>query len=133
MWSFEPVKAWRAWRWDGAELYGVRQAWPGPDLVAECQHCPEAPGFFCACGIYAVKSRSDLSGFGPLDRSGVVVGRVELTGVVIEHEKGYRAQRARIVDLSAPDVTMGMALKDRYGCVVRVDDPEFWKRAGLYG
>ena len=35
----------------------------------------------------------------PGDTSGVVMGRVELAGKVIEHEWGYRAERARIAEL----------------------------------
>jgi hypothetical protein len=36
---------------------------------------------------------------GPGSTSGVVMGRVELAGKIIEHEWGYRAERARIAEL----------------------------------
>lgn len=47
----------------------------------------------CTCGIYAVRSTARLPG-----RPSVhVVARVELEGRVLEGERGYRAERARLV------------------------------------
>jgi hypothetical protein len=60
----------------------------------------EAPGEGCACGIYALKSLPDLiasAGMGWLGET--VLGRVELAGKIIEHDTGYRAERARVVEL----------------------------------
>lgn len=72
-----------------------------------------APDEGCTCGFYATKSRDDspslewvvmaqaansrtrASGEG----TGVVFGRVDLAGKVIEHDLGYRAERARIAEL----------------------------------
>ena len=45
------------------------------------------------CGFYALKSVTDAFRMsGRIDRT--VIGRVKLAGKVIEHEFGYRAQRA---------------------------------------
>jgi hypothetical protein len=41
----------------------------------------------------------DLSSMLVLSAPGVVLGRVELAGKVIEHSLGYRAERARIAEL----------------------------------
>lgn len=67
------------------------------------------PDELCSCGFYALKELDpDLlilarAGFQVHDgRDGskrIVIGRVELAGKVIEHERGYRAERARIVEL----------------------------------
>lgn len=67
------------------------------------------PDELCSCGFYALKELDpDLlilarAGFRVHDgRDGskrIVIGRVELAGKVIEHERGYRAERARIVEL----------------------------------
>jgi hypothetical protein len=48
-------------------------------------------------GIYASKLRPEIR-WPPSARASwpLVVGRVALWGVVIEHEKGYRAENARI-------------------------------------
>jgi hypothetical protein len=68
-----------------------------------------APGEDCSCGFYAMKElhphlvqlivlaqKTQLDGRVP---GKFVLGRVELAGKVIEHDHGYRAERARIVEL----------------------------------
>ena len=54
------------------------------------------PGEDCSCGFYAMKELSSMLGF---LAPGVVLGRVELAGKVIECSLGYRAERARIAEL----------------------------------
>lgn len=68
-----------------------------------------APDEDCTCGFYAVKLLSQLArpvAFGTSEsgvnqgvESGIVLGRVELAGKIIEHDYGYRAERARIAEL----------------------------------
>lgn len=66
-----------------------------------------APDEGCTCGFYALKSVDDaaimVSFRRPrtevLEPHGVVLGRVELAGKVIEHDRGFRAERARVADL----------------------------------
>jgi DNA-binding CsgD family transcriptional regulator len=68
----------------------------------------------CTCGFYAMNELarlvavaplplSVLSGIIPIEDSDeddmMVMGRVELAGKVIEHDYGYRAERARIAEL----------------------------------
>jgi hypothetical protein len=79
-----------------------------------------APDEGCSCGFYATKSRDDSPSLewvvtaqaeNSLSRasegtSGVVFGRVDLAGKVIEHDLGYRAERARIMEL-IPTTTDG--------------------------
>ena len=77
-------------------------SWDGP-----IRH--RAPGEGCSCGFYAMKEldgqllRVAAAAAHGVDRIGTedvaVLGRVELAGKVIEHELGYRAERARIVEL----------------------------------
>jgi hypothetical protein len=61
-----------------------------------CSPPHPAPQEGCSCGFYALKAV-------PLDMScggsDFVFGRVELAGKVIEHDFGYRAERARIAEL----------------------------------
>jgi len=55
-----------------------------------------APDERCTCGFYAVKEfRSVPEPYG----CEVVLGKVAIAGKVIEHSHGYRAERARILEL----------------------------------
>jgi len=64
------------------------------------------------CGIYAAKSLDLAASYLPpalrkiygvqLTRTRCVIGKVALWGVVIEHEKGYRAQYAKPLSLHVP-------------------------------
>jgi len=87
--------------WDGAA-----SGW----VFASCDICGHVqPNEDCTCGFYAVKLLTQLlpplplrafaSGVNQAVESGVVLGRVELAGKIIEHEYGYRAERARIAEL----------------------------------
>lgn len=74
---------------------------------AESLH--DAPGERCSCGFYAMKELHphllQLVAFAQRhemttrSQGTFVLGRVELAGKVIEHARGYRAERARIVEL----------------------------------
>ncbi len=91
---------------------GSPVVWPGGRRIDRLafrseHHVPEEA---CSCGFYALKELDpDLlilarHGFPIGDAEDgseqhVVIGRVELAGKVIEHERGYRAERARIVEL----------------------------------
>jgi hypothetical protein len=72
------------------------------------------PGEGCSCGFYAMKT---LGGMLSLSGTGFILGRVELAGKVIEYTEGYRAERARIVELipSAPNDRSAMRLALQLG------------------
>lgn len=55
----------------------------------------DAPGLECTCGFYAVTNREKVS-----DGYGMVDLEVELSGRVIVHESGYRAQHQRVLRAS---------------------------------
>jgi hypothetical protein len=119
-----PILAYRIWGVD--ELGNVlsmngRLRWPESTWVyARCRsnrddprlaspsHRPPAEG--CSCGIYAVKTLGDLweavglGLFAKLEgrrpsQHPWAVGVVELAGKVIEHDIGYRSERARIAGI----------------------------------
>jgi hypothetical protein len=73
------------------------RCWPGRrsrfDPLAPTTHT--APSLDCRCGIYALKDPASLDW--PLDGGLCVEGAVELSGTVLEGERGYRGQRARVV------------------------------------
>jgi hypothetical protein len=100
-----------------ADWFGATRGWVSarcpigcdPDLTGDAAvhfAIPHVvPGERCSCGFYAMKeldpqlvvTASQPATFG---MEGVLVlGRVELAGKVIEHDRGYRAERARIVEL----------------------------------
>lgn len=82
--------------WVGSSCYRNDHPWHRP---------PEEE---CSCGIHAVPTVDLLLGrFAPLmgDATGQVMGRVELAGKIIEHEYGYRAEKARIAELIALEGT----------------------------
>lgn len=116
--GIQPIVAYRLWTYvltkRGASLHsltceGIRPCpWEdaGPGwVVASCTEMQghAAPANQCSCGVYAVPSIPELlSHAEPFERGdgvGAVMGRVELAGKVIEHQRGYRAERARIVGL----------------------------------
>jgi hypothetical protein len=78
------------------------------------------PGEDCSCGFYAMKELNSMLG---LSGPGVVLGRVELAGEVIEYTLGYRAERARIAELiivagdrrSAEELALRLELPLRLG------------------
>jgi hypothetical protein len=120
--AIEPIVAYRAWRCEVREgrpiLHSVseRAEWDPGWMHAEClprgprsRRRPEAdhevPAEGCTCGVYALKELSPVMlPFAPPFRSVVpmppfLVGKVQLAGKVIEHEDGYRAERARIAEI----------------------------------
>jgi hypothetical protein len=109
-WSPDLIEAWRVWTWNGRVLKGsFEHDWPTHRMRADCVVCAEPPGWDCPCGIYAIKDRGLL----PLPRRGcVIIGKVMLSGRVVEHEDGYRASQARITEVWAddPETTWRLAL-----------------------
>jgi hypothetical protein len=69
----------------------------------------EVPSETCSCGFYSLKELDLAVALATLFRhmpthgrkmiGQVVLGRIQLSGKVIEHDSGYRAERARIAEL----------------------------------
>jgi hypothetical protein len=80
--------------------------WPaGHPLHAACgtrHHV--APDEACSCGVHAAGSFADLDELGYFDRAGnaIAVGTVALWGLVVESERGWRAQHAYPCELWLP-------------------------------
>jgi hypothetical protein len=105
-WSPTPVLGYRLWAWNEGEMHGVRARWDGPRMAAECGtardrvEVPHSDGRCgrLGCGIYAAKDlRRLLEEFAPALKSAFVAGLVELTGKVVEHDRGYRGAEATVV------------------------------------
>ena len=101
-WSPTPVLGFRFWYVFSGCLQGVRQTWLRPEMEAQCaRQGPGAPhtGGGCRCGIYALKASEGLPRPGRVRMrpgAGLALGVVALSGVVVEHELGYRAARAEV-------------------------------------
>jgi hypothetical protein len=112
-WSPGPIVGWRVWTWEEGMLRGYAVGWPLPSLLAKCPTCPKIPGWDHSCGIYASKQESWLRPMGPSQ----VLGTVELSGRVIEHDCGYRAERADIAHLWVVDSELEEEVRRRYPTV----------------
>jgi len=112
-----PLVGWRIW-YVGADAAGPTLVspvapctWPSRSaMTAACRHgCDEVPSWTCTCGLYAAKdidlalvlAAGVLTSTSPGDSmpATAIVGKVELAGKVIEHDRGYRAERARVVEI----------------------------------
>jgi hypothetical protein len=108
--SREWVGASRGWASATCAVAGMPAAPPRTQLDWFDRPRPHSvPGEDCSCGFYAMKElhphlvqlvsfaqKAQLDGRVP---GRFILGRVELAGKVIEHDDGYRAERARIVEL----------------------------------
>jgi hypothetical protein len=121
--GISPIDAYRYWPYEldglggrlGEHVGGLlgedRSAWEGASssrwVKASCrpygmvQSIHEAPLETCTCGFYAIKALLTLLSMLSLrdDAAGAVLGKVQLAGKIVEHEHGYRAERARIAEL----------------------------------
>ncbi len=124
----EALIGWRVWlvveTRAGLRLSSVihEETWPlGGELVARCRgEGHSAPHESCACGIHAAREPATVLTYlrgrdGPRT-VGRVLGRVLLWGRVVEHEAGWRAERASPLELVSGDpafsgLAMGRAPK----------------------
>ncbi len=144
----EPIVAWRQWQLvpdaDGPMLASLtgRGLWWTADLMAECRvhrssvqsqraWFPAAaghrvPDLDCTCGIYALK---DLSLWRRLLGPGLIAhGPVALSGRVIEGERGFRAERARIIG----PLRIGVYCRSGGGNYRTLDPPSILCDAGSF-
>ena len=108
-WSPIPLRGFRVWRIESEAVWGNQLSWPEPRLESRClrsvpgEDIPHSLGR-CgppACGIYALKDLDFFpAGVASCEMRDMAVGVVALAGKVVEHELGYRAQRASVVALA---------------------------------
>lgn len=102
-WSPWPIQAFRMWGVTNSGLVGMFQRWHTPEMEAVCSKLPLNPDVphtdgRCGepqCGIYAAKRPEAVLESVPPE-GGWALGLVSMSGKVVEHEFGYRAQRARV-------------------------------------
>jgi hypothetical protein len=144
--GIEPIEAYRTWGYvirleQGiAELrslnsgdpwhagWNVAMCWPPPaGRPQDSAHAAPLEG--CTCGFYATKKPVAIDptvGFRSTPGTGLIMGKVALSGKVIEHERGYRAEKARVVELYALPgrETVAELLANRYDATVSVQEIE---------
>lgn len=121
VWSPWPVHAYRLWGVTTSGLVGMVEKWPAPYLEATCTKLPLNPDVphtdgRCAepqCGIYATKRPEALIADVPRD-GGWAIGLVALTGKVVEHDEGYRAQHADVVAIVVHHDGRVLAAEERH-------------------
>lgn len=105
-WSPEPIVGYRVWNVWRDRIAGFHSVWRTPAHRAKCslpERSQPAPHVKegCECGIYAAKDTAWLaSHFAGSLGPRVAMGRVELTGRVIEHTNGYRAEQAQVAEIA---------------------------------
>lgn len=111
--SIDPVRGWRAWglcsptqapAWQLTSIAQIGWTWPARQPArASCRECPQAPRWACSCGLHAFRDAPSLREVwmpDPLGDAPAVMGQVLGWGRVVEHERGWRAERAYPVSLS---------------------------------
>jgi hypothetical protein len=128
--GIEPISAFRAWTyrmepsratlhalgsdWEPGPWIGAERGWVTARCGAEIDHPGGVPDEFCRCGFYSMKTLPALlellgavidateSGH----QSGMILGRIQIAGKIIEHDFGYRAERARVAALIPREGTL---------------------------
>lgn len=108
-WSPVPMLGFRVWEMKNREFHGYRVRWEHRSMSAVCaggannEDVPHTEGQ-CAdppCGIYAAKDVDRLiaehSGAGT---GSMTIGLVAMSGKVVEHEEGWRAERVTVLALT---------------------------------
>jgi hypothetical protein len=101
-------------------LAQCRQQYGEPSNRYQLQGSHDPPHSVCPCGIYAFKqapAADELWMDRMFDGTGgtpYIFGAVLLWGRIVEHERGYRAQYARVAALAAGHPRAGV-LAERYG------------------
>lgn len=112
----EPMIGWRFWRLRWVDALHPSACWLESPVVpnaawqartvfrSRCKRCDRAPSFGCRCGIHAFHPGPFFEDGVPASRRGrgwadasdglCVVGQVRGWGWVVEHCKGWRAERA---------------------------------------
>jgi hypothetical protein len=111
--GIDPITAFRAWHVDSdLRLHSLNHqaTWvPGEWISARCsRQRHSAPREGCTCGLYAATDLDEVFAVAPIRMlltsgehrsSGAVIGRVQLAGKIIEHDRGYRAEHAWIAEI----------------------------------
>ena len=136
-WSPVPVLGYRLWAMHNGSLHGARTVWSEPTFSATCAGdptgVPHSDGRCgrLGCGVYASKELAPLLEMHVAPQSNsYVAALVALSGKVVEHRRGYRAQTAGVVAVCAvwPDRVLASDEPKRIAALFRACDrlPSDW-------
>ncbi len=136
-WSPVPVLGYRLWAMREGSLHGARTVWREPRFTATCGDAPNGVPHSdgrcgrLGCGIYATKELQPLLEMHVAAGShSYVVALVALSGKVVEHERGYRAETADVAAAYAvwPDRVMAATEPERIAALFSACDriPSSW-------
>jgi hypothetical protein len=122
-WSPVPMLGFRVWTLRDDAFHGYRVRWQHRSMTARCEltndsdNIPHTDGQ-CAnppCGVYAAKDVDRIiEAHGTLEVERLAVGLVAMTGKVVEHEHGWRAEEVTVLALAFV----------RGGRIFTADDPD---------
>lgn len=146
------IKAYRIWKVDRKKLelqsvatdlakklkigldFGNRYVWPiGENVETQCGVCETKDCETCRRGFWAYKSIDDIKISGIYDD--YIIGEVLLYGRIVEHEKGYRAEKAKplsIIDANVKDFGIIREIADKYGMEIKEKKSLFKKDLPYY-
>lgn len=117
-WTPIPIASFTMWELSGESMDDGAVSWRGRTAVGTCglsatgdlphttKRCIRSE-----CGIVGYR---DLTMLGDVPSEGLVgVGRLQMSGRVVEHEHGYRAELAEVVALIATDGSRWFRTRDR--------------------
>lgn len=136
-WSPVPVTGYRLWAMHDGALHGARTVWREPRFSATCggvrEGVPHSDGRCgrLGCGVYATKELAPLLEMHvTADSHSFVAALVALSGMAVEHERGYRARDAEVIAAYAvwPDRVMATTDPARLRALFRACDrlPADW-------
>jgi hypothetical protein len=101
----------------GCPWQGTGSSWVQASCTIDDDLWHISPSEDCTCGLYALPTLDRGLPWVSNDGSPILMGRVELAGKVIEHEFGYRAEKARIAEFIPIEGAIGdvMRLGNRLG------------------
>ena len=106
--TLRPAVGWKVWRVEDEQLVSVLYGDPWPveePLEASCfRHEHEAPWQSCECGIHAGRELAAWEHYLHVGAESRAFGRVLLWGATVEGTHGWRAARARPVEIFVPTV-----------------------------
>lgn len=117
-WTPIPIVSFTMWELSGNTMRDDAVSWRGRRAVGTCDgsaagdlpHTTEA----CARGGCGIVGFRDLGLLGDVPSDDLVcVGRLHMSGRVVEHEHGYRAELAEVVALIATDGSRWFRTRDR--------------------
>ncbi len=112
----------------GTDTYQIKVVADPHPLADPC------PSLTCGCGYYAYKERAHAEAHGD---QGTLLARVELWGRLVEHARGWRAERMKLAEIFVgPEDAAVAALEARYQVpvtrvepVARTIEGELWTSA----